>query len=95
MKCPRHSQCEAGECWWCAGKPPNWRCRTCGRGLPCDHIHVAPSLTRASAMTRSDLMTAIELYRAGTCDWRYVETRLDIHESEVRTAWAHRKAGGN
>lgn len=63
--------------------------------MPCDHIREVASLTRAAAVTRSDLMTAIELYRVGSCDWRYLEACLDRHETEVRSAWAHRKAGGN
>lgn len=97
MKCPRHPRVslDPGECWFCAGRPPNWKCSTCGRKLPCDHIREAPALTKASAMTKADLMRAIECYRVGTCDWAYVESCIDRHEVEVRTSWSRRESEEN
>lgn len=87
MKCPKHPNSESGECWSCEGRPPTWVCRVCGRHPPCEHVREQPALTTASAMSRSDLLRSVELYRAGTCDWAYVEAALDRHEQAVRSAW--------
>ena len=86
-KCSKHPRAPAGECWECEGKPPDWTCPVCGRRVPCAHVQQVPALTKASAMTRSDLMRAIELYRAGSCDWAYVEHAIDRHEQADRSAW--------
>lgn len=95
MRCPKHPRASADECWWCSGKPPTWTCTGCGRSLPCEHIHEVPSLTKACAVTRSDLMKAVELYKLGGCDWRYVELQIDSHETEVRSSWVSRVERGN
>ncbi len=86
-RCAKHPNSEAGACWNCEGRPPDWHCTVCGRRPPCEHIHQHPSLTKASAMTRSDVMRAVEMYKLGACAWSTVEETIDRHERAIRAAW--------
>lgn len=98
--CPRHPESpiasagpRAGECWTCAGRPPDWTCSQCGRRVGnCAHLDAVDFVSGAppEAQARERLNRAILALVGGAGSWRVVERELTEFAREVRRAWGEK-----